>query len=300
MLATLTDPILPIFAILGIGYLAGRRGWFDQDFARVLNRFVFFIAQPALVFLIVSGAPFADLPWRGLGAYFIAQITIYAGTAALTRFVFKRDIREAILLGMTCAFVNHVFYVLPIAQLIYGDTAAIPIAGVIAVDIAVLYCGTILLMDILAGGGLRRVAIATSRNPALIAIGLGLAANLARESLPPGLFTYAEFVGRAAPPASLFSLGIVMAAAVAWPFGAVTWTVVGIKIALHPLLALFALSALTVETAAADILLLVSAGPCGAMAFVIALQYGVRTETLARAILISTVLSVFSLAWLTA
>jgi predicted permease len=75
---------------------------------------------------------------------------------------------------------------------------------------------------------------------------------------------------------------------------------VGIKIALHPLLALFALSALTVETAAADILLLVSAGPCGAMAFVIALQYGVRTETLARAILISTVLSVFSLAWLTA
>lgn len=108
MLATLANPIIPIFAILGIGYLAGRQGWFDAEFARALNRFVFFIAQPALVFLVVAQAPFSDLPWTGLGAYFLTQIAVYTGGALLARLAFKRDLREAILLGMTCAFVNHV------------------------------------------------------------------------------------------------------------------------------------------------------------------------------------------------
>ena len=48
------------------------------------------------------------------------------------------------------------------------------------------------------------------------------------------------------------------------------------------------------------LVLLVAAGPCGAMPFVIALQYGVRTEVIAKAILVSTILSLVSLSILTA
>lgn len=44
---------------------------------------------------------------------------------------------------------------------------------------------------------------------------------------------------------------------------------------------------------------LIAAGPCGAMPFVIALQYGVRTEAMAKAILISTFFNLISLAVLT-
>ena len=35
-----------------------------------------------------------------------------------------REKGEALLLGMTATFVNHVFFVRPIAELIYGATAA--------------------------------------------------------------------------------------------------------------------------------------------------------------------------------
>ena len=48
-----------------------------------------------------------------------------------------------------------------------------------------------------------------------------------------------------------------------------------------------------------SLVLLVAAGPCGAMPFVIALQYGVRTEVIAKAILVSTILSLVSLSILT-
>ena len=42
------------------------------------------------------------------------------------------------------------------------------------------------------------------------------------------------------------------------------------------------------------IAILVAAGPCGAMPFVIAVQYGIELERIAKAVLLSTVLSVIS------
>ena len=92
-------------------------------------------------------------------------------------------------------------------------------------------------------------------------------------------------MGRSAPPASLFALGIVITAAVRWPLGAATWSIVAIKVVLYPLLAFGAFATLEIEASAANILMLVAAGPCGAMTFVIALQYGVHAEN-ARAIIL--------------
>ena len=302
MLETLADPIVPIFAILAIGVACGWRGWFDADFARTLNRFVFFIAQPALVFFIVARAPFAAFDYRALGLYLLSEIAVYALGYWVTRRFFGRDRREALLLGMTCAFVNHVFYVLPIAERIYGEEAASLIAGIIIVDVALLFCGTILILDVMKAGSASplRVAGMMGRNPAFLAILAGLAANLAEPLSPQGLFTFAEFVGSAAPPASLFALGIIIAGADFRRPGGATFSVVGIKVLVHPLL-LFAMIAVgEIDVDKADVAMLVAAGPCGAMPFVIALQYGVRTDTIARAILISSVLTLFSLAWLTA
>ncbi|MGB0497962.1 MAG: AEC family transporter [Rubricella sp.] len=301
MLETLADPILPVFAILGIGFIAGGRHWFDGDFARTLNRFVFFVAQPALVFLIVARAPFAAFEWSALALYFASEAIVYALGFAVARYGFRREWEEALLLGMTCAFVNHVFYVLPIAELIYGPEAAVPIGGAIVIDVLVLFCGTILILDMRRAGAAApgKVFRALSRNPALIAILAGFAVSATGPLVPPGIFTFAEFVGRAAPPASLFALGIVMAAAPLRPVGGATWSIVGIKVLVHPAIA-FGLFAIAGTPAAwSDILILLAAGPCGAMPFVIGLQYGVKTETIARAILISTLLTLVTLAVLT-
>ncbi|MBB5516347.1 hypothetical protein FHS89_002378 [Rubricella aquisinus] len=302
MLQTLANPILPIFAILGIGFVAGRVGWFDAGFAKSLNRFVFFIAQPALVFYVVARAPFAAFEWGALAIYFVSEVAVYALGTWVAYKIFKRPFREALLLGMTCAFVNHVFYILPIAELIYGPDAAMPIAGVIVIDVAILFCGTILILDMLKAGSARPVAVMGMmlRNPALLAILAGIGVNIAAGLAPPGLFTFAEFVGQAAPPASLFALGIIMAAAKFWPIGGATVSVVAIKVIIHPMIAFGLFWLMQTEVEWADILLLTAAGPCGAMPFVIGLQYGVKTDTIAKAILISTVLTLFTLAALTA
>ena len=129
MLDSLLDPILPIFAIMGAGFALQRAGVFDADHARAINRYVFYVATPTLLFSVVSGAEFEHMDFDVLALYLLAECSLYAAVAVLLNRVFKRGLQESILLGMTAVFVNHVFFVLPIAERLYGTEAVQPIAA---------------------------------------------------------------------------------------------------------------------------------------------------------------------------
>lgn len=301
MLSSLSDPILPIFALLALGYCLYRLELFDVIAAQSINKFVFYVATPTLIFSIVSSAPVSKLDTNALGIYFMAQLCAYLGTFLLTHLILGLEKREALLLGMTAAFVNHVFFVLPIAERVYGTAAAQPIAGIVLVDVVVLFCGTVLAMDLIqtAKPSPLKIVGLLARNPFLLASILGIASWFFKPLIPSGVHTFVEFAGAAAAPASLFALGIILASCSLRPVGVATWSIVAVKIAVHPML-VFAFSGVVTTAPGWDhLVLLVAAGPCGAMPFVIALQYGVRTEIIAKAIFISTIVSLASLSILT-
>ena len=302
MLSSLADPILPIFAILALGFCLYRLKTFDVSAAQSINGFVFYVATPALIFYIVSSAPVTEFDTNALGIYFVSQLCAYLGTFLLTHLILGLEKREALLLGMTTAFVNHVFFVLPIAERVYGATAAQPIAGIVLVDVVVLFCGTVLAMDLMQTTKPSPIKVMglLIRNPFLLASLLGIASWFFKPMIPSGVYTFAGFAGAAAAPASLFALGIILASSPIRPIGVATWSVVSVKIVVHPLLVFAFLGVVTTAPEWDHLVLLVAAGPCGAMPFVIALQYGVRTEVIAKAILISTIVSLASLSILTA
>ena len=301
MLQTLFDPILPIFALMAIGFSFGKAGIFGHEAARALNTFVFYIAQPALIFMLLAKAPMSGYDFPALGTYFAVEMIIYALGAWISFSVFKRELREALLIGMTCAFVNHLYYVLPIAKLIYGETAVSPITAAIIIDLAILYCGTIFLMDLLSLGKASPGATMKQiiRNPALLALTTGILANIFSEIIPSGLLTYADFAGQAAAPVLLFALGVVISGTALKPIGGLIAVVLILKVVIHPGLAWLGLDLAGTSADWKDPLILLAAGPCGAMPFVIALQYNVRTDIMTKVILISTVLTLASLAFLT-
>ncbi|NQZ30954.1 MAG: AEC family transporter [Oceanospirillaceae bacterium] len=301
MLSTLIDPILPIFTILLLGFIAFRTKAFDVPAAQIINKFVFYLATPALVFNVISNAPIEQLDYRALGVYFSAQLIAYMGLFALLHYFFNIDKKEALLLALTSVFVNHIFFVLPIAERVYGPIAARPIAGVVIIDILVLFCGTVLALDLI--NSTQKSVFNTfkllCKNPFLIASFLGALTWLVKDSMPSGLLTYATFVGAAAAPASLFSLGVILASNPLGNVGRATWLVVAVNVVLMPILVYAFIQGVDVSPQWSKIILLMSAGPCGAMPFVIALQYGIPTRRIAKAILISTLLSLVSITYLT-
>lgn len=298
MLASLADPILPIFAVPVAGYLLARRELVKLDDARAINRYTFFIATPALIISVIGSAQPAEINWAPALIYLAAELAVYAAIFCLMRFVFRRERGEALLLGMTAVFANHVFFVLPISEPFYPD-ARQGMAGMLVLDGIVLFCGSVFLTELLTGnGGLRRAVARLSANPFVYAVGLGLGLGALGPLAPSGVWTFLGFTGATAAPVALFTLGVTLAAAPIWPVRLPCWSVALAKLAVMPLLVWwgFGQAGFAEGELEPAILILTAAGPCGAMPFVIATQYGVPTGTIAKTIFVSTVLSLLSLA----
>lgn len=299
----LLNPILPIFAISAVGFAFGRLGVFDAAMAGVINRFVIMVALPALLFSFLATAPFEAFDWLLLGVYFGSSIALYLAGFLIMRFGFGLGPRESILLGMAACFTNHVFFVIYIATILYGEAASEPILAIITFDAFVIFGGTFLLMDIVVSGArspFEALKILV-KNPMILALLIGLPVGLLNVPVHDGLMTYARFVGGAAAPASMFALGVVLSTVALVKFDGPALTVSALKLFVHPLLVagaflMLALPAPGASDLWARTILLAAAGPCGAMPFVIALQHGVRTDRIIRAIIYSTLASLLTLA----
>ncbi len=300
MLQALLNPILPVFAILFIGAVFARRGVFDTEAAQTINRFVFHIGVPALLFALLVEAPISGFDWEMMLLYLVSELLMFGLGTALARLVFKRALGESILLGMAAGFVNHVFFVLPIGTLLYGESARLPIAAIITMDSVMIFALAIVWLELAAhrGGSMLKVSRLLARNPMLQVIAVGMAVNLLEIRVHPGIMTFATFVGASAAPVALFALGIILASARIGAIDFAALSAAGLKVLIHPLIAgtLF-VSALAADDAHwLDPALLVAAGPCGAMPFVLAVQYDVKADSIAKAIVYSTVASLITLA----
>ncbi len=300
MLETLADPILPVFGIMAVGYLLRLIGVMEADHAGVINRFAFYLAVPALIISVVATAPVTQIEWSAVALYSSTQIMLALFSFALLRGLLKVELREAVLLGMATSFVNHIFFVLPIAERLVGPDAAMPMAGIVMIDSGLIFPTCVLIVAKLSSGRKGGVAGLLLKNPFIYASPIGVIIGLTGDAAPSGILTFAQFAGAAAAPVLLFTLGITLAGSSLVRVGPAVWLVAAVKLLLHPALIGMGLGLTAASAFTADVTLLVAAGPCGAMPFVIATQYGVRTENIAKAVLITTVLSILSLAYLTA
>ena len=307
LLSNLADPILPIFMAMLLGYGMRLTGFFEVAAAQAINRFVFYVAMPALIFKLVASLAFSAADWPTVLTYLGTEAVVYIGVAVVAKLVFRRSAEEALLIGMAAGFVNHLMFVLPIAQGLHGDAAGRPIAALVFIDILV-FCLSVLAMDLLKARssqgngayGLSKVSVMLAKNPIVISTAVGLFAAFNRDMVPSGVFTYANFAAGAAAPAALFALGVILADQPLRPLGGLTWFTVGVKLLVHPALFALASGVVVMQPTWQQLGFLVAAGPCGAMPFVIALQYGIKPTTIAKAVLVSTVLSLLSLSYLTA
>lgn len=298
----LLDPlqfaILPIFAVPAIGFIMGLRGTFSREAAQGTNQYVVAIALPALMFALVSRTRFGEVDWPVLITYIGSNLTLYAIGYVFFRYGFKLRRREAVLLGFTGALPNHVFFILPIIESLYGPEAARPVVLMIPFDVVIMFAGTSLIMEALAGDRTPAQTLGSiARNPLLIAIAGGGAVAAFGIELHEGLERFLTFTGASAAPASLFALGVILSQGNLRRIGGPAWCATVMKVFVHPLIAIILFAGTVPVTPLWEpASVLVFAAPSGAMAFVLAVKYDVPVDSIAKAIILSTVLSVFTIA----
>ncbi|MDC1198947.1 AEC family transporter, partial [bacterium] len=211
-LAPFFNTILPIFIVPALGFLLGWRGVFSRDAAAGVNRFVFFVANPALLFGILSEAPLTEFNWGLILLYMASVAIIYPLGYLMARHLFRRGREEALLLGMACCFPNHVLFVLPIVTELYGPSARPPLASIITVDSLLIFSVTLYVIDMMRSASpspVRTLGLQL-KNPMTLSIVLGILVNLAGWEIHQGVRTYVNFAGAATAPGALFALGVIL------------------------------------------------------------------------------------------
>jgi len=300
MLDALINSVLPIFAMVGVGMAFGKFGLFEINAASGVNRFVFYVGVPVLLFRLLASNDLASFDWPLLLSYLLAESVMYTGGFVVFRFVFRRGLAESCLLAMATIFANHLMYVLPIAVAEFGTGIEPKITSLIIVDVVIFYGGNVVLMELIRARSAQASGLGIARqlvsNPQIIAIFLGLAASVLRVPLDNGLGVFATFAGNAAAPCSLFALGVVMSAQKFSGGVSVPWLLSGLNLLAVPaLVLLFSHFGMGLDMVRAMPAILIAAGPVGAMPFVLALQYEQPVHEIARAILISTMLSLITI-----
>ncbi|MFA5958508.1 AEC family transporter [Hyphomicrobium sp.] len=302
MLATLLI-VLPIFALVLAGWLARRIGVLGPNATTELNRFVVYLALPALLFDITSHAHWADLWQPGFIAVFgIATALIFAATVVI-RARGTRHLADAAIDGLGAGYANTAYIGFPITLAVLGHQAMAPTTIASIITVCVLFGIAIILIEIGLQSEARALHLAMKagrslvRNPLLVAPVLGALFPITGFDVPAAAEPFLKMLGGAASPCALVALGLFLAAKTEAGAGttATTAMLVGLKLVVHPIIAwvlacmVFDLTPELTRTA-----VLLAALPTGTGPFMLAEFYGREAAVTSRVILVSTVISVLT------
>ena len=305
-LGALTQVVLPVFLVIGFGYLAARVGWFPASGVDGLIAFTQNFAIPCLLFRAISTIDLrAGFDPALLTAFYGGALAGFAAGLLGARVLFGRSWEDCVAIGFCCLFSNSVLLGLPITERAYGAAALGPNYAIVAIHSPVCYGVGITAMEIVRGRGggwgaiAAKVGRSTVRNPLVIAIAAGFAVNLAGLPQPAILAEGLDLMVRAALPAALFGLGGVLVRY--RPEGdmrAIAY-VCAVSLVLHPAVVWGLGRALALPEGAFRSAVLTAAMAPGVNAYIFANLYGSARRVAASAVLAGTAASLLTAAaWL--
>lgn len=297
------DVVLPVFGIILAGWLCGRFGILGQASSEALNRFVYFVALPALFFVSMARVPAGevlDLPFLAAFGGGVAAVALLS--LPVSKLVFGNGLGPSGLHALSATFSNTGYMGIPLLITAFGQEAALPAiiatvlngAVVMAIGIAVVEA------DLARGRGAARIVLdiagGVGRSPLVLSAVAGILASSLGLLLPTPLVTFCDILGAAAPPAALFAIGLFMVGrSITAGLAEVSW-LTALKLLVQPAVTwLLAVPVFGLDPLWATSAVVLAALPTGSLVFVLASRYGVYVQRATATILVSTVLSVLTL-----
>ena len=202
---------VPVFLMMVLGLVFRKLGWLDETFADKMNKFVFMVPLPVLVFEDLATVDFAEV-WDTCFVFFCFAVTlvsigIAAGISCLWKdkslqgeFIQVSYRSSAALLGVA------------LIQNIYGDAGmaplmmigSVPLYNIMAVVVLSFFHPERRGID---GAVMKKTLKGIATNPIIIAIVLGLFWSALRIPMPPIMQKTVSSIGGMATPMGLIAMG---------------------------------------------------------------------------------------------
>lgn len=306
MFQALLDVILPVFVLIGAGYVAVWRGLFPDSAVDGLMRFTQHFAMPCLLFTAIAGLDLAEsFRWPLLVSFYTGAACGFLAGLLGARYIFGRDWEDSVAVGFCGLFSNSLMLGLPLTERAYGFDALTANYAIVAIHSPFCYAIGITVMEVVRARGASPAALpgkvlrAMFRNALVIGIALGFAVNLSGLPVPGPVDGALEMMVRAALPAALFGMGGVLVRY--RPEGdlrVIAW-VCAIALVLHPAITWSLGTALHITEAEMRSAVLTAAMAPGINAYVFSSLYGRAQRVAASSVLLATMLSVLTVwGWL--
>ena len=290
---------LPFFAIIGLGYFAGRTKFFTPEATTYLTKFVFYFALSAMLFGFSSGLSLDELfNGRLIAGYLWGTAFVY-GIATAIAFWRGLDVPTAAIEAQCAAIGNVGFLGIPMLAILLGSGAVAPVILILAVDLVVFSSLIVILVNggrdgRLSLGTIRIIAIGLLKNPMIVSVTLGLIWSGFSLPMPAPARDFLSILGGAATPGALFAIGASLAIKSAERVQIAGWLAF-CKLILHPIfVAIGVLVLFPLDPYTATVVISASALPVAGNVYMLAQHYGIAPQRVSAAILISTAASILT------
>lgn len=292
LLSIFLNVLVPVFALVALGYLTGPRLQLE---ARTLSRLAYFILTPAFVFNILSGTRIE----AALAGRMIAFITLVYLVTILVAFGAARLLRRPPAMTaayvMIAAFGNVGNFGLPIIQFAEGP-AALGIATVYFLANLVLAFVVCVTAANFSRGFSLAMAGQVFRTPALIALVPAIAVNWAGVTLPQVVSRPLDLLSGAMIPVMLIVLGAQLAAAGLPRVSLDMLTSTAVRLIVGPAVAFAAVGWFALPELERSVGILQCSMPTAVLVSIIAMENRLLPEFVTATVLFSNLLSILTLA----
>ena len=306
--------VLPVFGIVGIGYLIAWSGLISRETGEAISDFVYLVPIPVLLFRTIATAEIPDgiAPTYVTITHFIGFFVAWAVATLIIRRVFGRDARAGVIGGMAAAYGNAFQMGISLTVTAYGDEALIPMTLIVSAQVIVLLVlGTLLIeraviVDKVAGAPPRPLEMAVSvgksiaTNPLIISVVAGLLWRYSGLTMVGPLATIVDRIGGIAGTLALLALGLGLRK---YGFGGnarAAIALTAVKLFVMPAIALFVVVfVLPLPPLWAKVAVIVAACPSGSNVYVVASRFRTGEALASSTIVLTTAMSIVSITfWL--
>lgn len=288
--------VLPVFALIGCGYLVRRTGAIGPQAVSELNRVVVYLALPALLFDVMAHAEPSELAqWGFIFAFGLACGVVFYGTLTVS-LLSGRSLGTASLDGLIGSYANTAYMGFPVLLMLFGRESLVPVTIASILTVCVLFASAIVLIEVgrhreihpwhLVGN----VIASLARNPLLVAPVAGVLYGATGLGLPAAAEEFLKLLGGAASPLALVVIGLFLAErrTVTSREVRVSAVLATVKLFVHPALTWGLAALLSVPPKLAAMAVLLAALPTGTGPFMLAEFYKLPAVVTSAVILVST------------